>query len=149
MRTWRGLVVLAVCSILIACAQVQSSAGGSSASSDGIRDYRSLVAHLRESGVRAEAAGEVEQPFFTPKAKVVRLGQAGEAQVYEYASEEQAAAEAARVNADGSIGTSMPMWIAPPHFFRRRSLIVLYLGSDEQMLLTLRGLLGEQFGGAR
>lgn len=43
----------------------------------------------------------------------------------------------------------MPRWIAPPHFFRRRNLIVLYLGSDETTLLKLRGMLGDEFVGQR
>ena len=129
--------------LLIGCAGVPRSAD-----SESVRDYDSLVAHLRESGLRVVPAGEVRQPFFTPTAKVIRIGDSGEAQIYEFATEEKAAAEAARVNADGSIGTSMPMWIAPPHFFRKRSVIVLYLGSDENTLLTLRGLLGSQFAGS-
>lgn len=144
-RVTAGLLFL----VCVACARVQPPDGAAASTTSGpVRDYRSLVAHLRESGLRVEAAGEVEQPFFTPKAKVLRIGDSGEAQVYEYATEEQAAAEAARVNSNGSIGTSMPMWIAPPHFFRKRSLIVLYLGSDENTLLTLRGVLGNQFAGS-
>lgn len=111
--------------------------------------YQSVVDHLRSSGLRVESLGEVEQPFFTPKARVIRIGTTGEAQVYEYATEEQAAADAAKVNADGSIGGSMPMWVAPPHFFRRRNLLVLYLGSDENTLLQLRALLGNEFAGRR
>lgn len=78
-----------------------------------VRDYASLVEHLQDVGLLIEPAGEVQQPFFTPRARVIRVGDTGEAQVYEYASEQQAAAEASRVNPDGSIGTSMPMWIAP------------------------------------
>jgi hypothetical protein len=118
--------------------------------------YQSLVDHLRAAGVEVEPAGEVEQPFFTPKARVIRIGTpsdaqppGGEAQVYEYANEELAAADAARVQPDGSIEGAMPHWIAPPHFFRRRNLLVLYLGSDETTLLNLRGFLGNEFAGQR
>jgi len=138
-----------VCVLLlfaVACTPVPPAADGIGAS-ETVRDSKSLVAHLRQAGLRVESAGQIEQPFFTAKAKVLRIGDSGEAQVYEYASEERAAAEAARVNADGSIGTSMPMWIAPPHFFRKGSLIVLYLGSDERTLSTLQRLLGAQFAG--
>ncbi len=133
----------------IGCTAVQPRGAATSDAKPGVvHDYESLVAHLRKSGLRIEAVGDVEQPFFTPKAKVIRIGDSGEAQVYEYASEEQAAAEAARVNSNGSIGTSMPRWIAPPHFFRKRSLIVLYLGSDDDTLLALRGALGNQLAGS-
>lgn len=112
-----------------------------------VTSYESLVERLRADGLQVEPAGVIEQPFFTPKARVIRIGAAGEAQVYEYPSEEKAAAEAARVQPDGSIGGSMPLWIAPPHFFRQRNLLVLYLGTDGQTLRTLRRLLGNEFAG--
>ena len=130
-----------------ACAPAQT--GHQTASGSAGVTYEDLVQHLRSSGRTVESLGEVEQPFFTPKARVIRIGTTGEAQVYEYATEEQAAADAAKVNADGSIGGSMPMWVAPPHFFRRRNLIALYLGRDETTLLNLRGFLGTEFAGQR
>lgn len=129
----------------IGCAPLQSPDSTAAADSTSVvRNYKSLVAHLRSTGLTVEAAGEIEQPFFSPKAKVVRIGATGEAQIYDYASEEKAAAEAKLVNSDGSIGTSMPHWFAPPHFFRKGSLIVLYLGSDERTLSTLRETLGSE-----
>lgn len=135
--------------LLLGCTQVQLPDQSTGETTSGrAHDYKWLVAHLRDSGLAVEDAGEIEQPFFTPKAGVVRIGESGEAQIYEYATEQQAAAEAARVNSDGSIGTSMPMWIAPPHFFRNGPLIVLYLGSDNNVLRTLRELLGDQFAGS-
>lgn len=123
----------------------QATSGNSSAG----MSYQALVDHLRSSGFKVESAGEIEQPFFTPKARVIRIGTTGEAQVYEYASDQAAEADAAKVSSDGSIGGSMPHWIAPPHFFRRRNLLVLYLGSDENTLLQLRGFLGNEFAGQR
>ena len=130
------------------CAPARTTQETSGDSSAGM-SYQSLVDHLRSSGLKVESAGEIEQPFFSPKARVIRIGTTGEAQVYEYASEQAAEADAAKVNSDGSIGGSMPHWIAPPHFFRRRNLIVLYLGTDENTLLQLRGFLGTEFAGQR
>ena len=127
----------------------ERTAEGTSGDRGAGTSYHSLVEHLRSSGLKVESAGEIEQPFFTPKARVIRIGATGEAQVYEYITEEQAAADAAKVKPDGSIGTSMPHWIAPPHFFRRGNLLVLYLGSDETTLLSLRGFLGTEFAGQR
>lgn len=130
-----------------ACAPAQSgqqSAGGTA----GI-GYDDLVGYLRSSGLKVEPLGEIEQPFFTPKARVIRIGTTGEAQVYEYATEELADADAAKVQSNGSIGGSMPRWIAPPHFFGRRNLLVLYLGTDETTLLNLRRFLGNEFAGQR
>lgn len=146
----RRLFVFAIFVLLTAqtCAPgrtAQETSGDSSAR----MSYQSLVEHLRSSGLKVESAGEIEQPFFTPKARVIRIGTTGEAQVYEYATEEQATSDAAKVKPDGSIGTSMPRWIAPPHFFRRGTLLVLYLGSDESTLQSLRSFLGNEFAGQR
>lgn len=141
----RSLCSLMVLLTVAACAPARMAQGERSGGA--VTSYAFLVEHLRASGIAVEAAGNVTQPFFTPPARVIRLGTRGEAQVYEYSTEEQAAAEAARVKPDGSVGTSMPMWIAPPHFFRARNLIVLYLGSDDKTLLNLRGVLGAEFAG--
>ena len=145
----RRLFVFSIFILLTAetCAPARTAEGTSGDSGAGM-SYQSLVEHLRSSGLKVESAGEIEQPFFTPKARVIRIGATGEAQVYEYINEEQAAADAAKVNPDGSIGTSMPHWIARPHFFRRRNLLVLYLGSDESTLQSLRSFLGNEFAGS-
>lgn len=111
-----------------------------------VLSYGSLVAQLREGGLRVETLDEIQQPFFTPPARVISIGD-GEAQVYEYVDDKSAATEAARVAPNGSIGGSMPMWIAPPHFFRKGRLIVLYLGSDVRSLGRMRELLGVEFAG--
>ena len=144
----RSLISALLLAAFTACTPAQSSPETIGAS-EGPRDYRTLVAQLRQAGLAVESAGPIEQTFFTPQANVIRIGDLGEAQVYEYPTATQAEAEAASVNANGSIGTSMPMWIAPPHFFRSGSLLVLYLGSDERTLSTLRRLLGEPFAGGR
>lgn len=137
--TWSGA---------ISCAGNGTDRAAMGTTAGPISDYNSLVSHLREAGLRVEPAGEIQQPFFTPKAHVLRIN-SEEAQVYEFAGEQQAASEAARVAANGSIGGSMPMWIAPPHFFRKGRLIVIYLGSDDSTLLKIRGLLGSEFAGNR
>ena len=146
----RRLFLVSIFILLTAetCAPVHTAEGTSGDSGAGM-SYQSLVEQLRSSGLKVESAGEIEQPFFTPNARVIRIGATGEAQVYEYITEEQAAADAAKVKPDGSVGTSTPHWIAPPHFFRRGNLLVLYLGSDETTLLSLRGFLGTEFAGQR
>lgn len=146
----RRLFVFSVFILLTAetCAPARTAQETSGGSGAGM-NYQSLVEHLRSAGLNVEPAGEIEQPFFTPKARVIRIGTTGEAQVYEYATEDQAAADAAKVKSDGSIGGSMPHWIARPHFFRRANLVVLYLGSDENTLASLRSFLGNEFAGQR
>ena len=74
-----------------------------------------------------------------------------EVQVYEYADEAAAAADAARVSPDGSHFGHPPTisvnWAAPPHFHRAGRLIVLYVGSDPAVLRVLEAVLGPQFAG--
>lgn len=69
-------------------------------------------------------------------------------QVFEYADEEAATAEAELVAPDGgSVGTTMITWVATPHFFRQGRLIVLYIGDGEAALEALEAALGPQFAG--
>ena len=106
----------------------------------------SLVRQLRANGLTVAPAGTISQPFFTPKARVYRVN-GGDLQVYEYKDAASAAKEAGRVSTDGSIGGSMPMWIAPPHFFRKDRIIAIYLGSNAKALSGLAKSLGPQFAG--
>ena len=55
---------------------------------------------------------------------------------------------AAQISADGSsIGTTMVSWVAPPHFFRTESAIVLYVGENHDVIDALTSVLGPQFAG--
>lgn len=147
-RRWLSCLFLML--MMVACAPAQTAQPSRGTKTDAaVTSYASLVEGLRASGLAIESLGDVEQTWFTPRARVIRIGATGEAQIYEYPTEEQAATEAKRVNPDGSIGTTMPFWIAPPHFFRHRKLLVLYLGSDETSLLKLRAILGNEVAGQK
>lgn len=102
---------------------------------------------LRAAGLQLEDAGEVEQPFFPVPARVYVV-EGGDLQVYQFASDEAAAAHAAKVSPNGSsIGTSSMHWMAPPHWFRRGATIVNYLGDNPRVLAELERLMGRQFAG--
>lgn len=68
--------------------------------------------------------------------------------VFEYPDENAAAADQAKVSADGrSInGVSVP-WGGPVHFFRSGRVIVVYEGSNDAILTKLRADAGDQFAG--
>ena len=55
--------------------------------------------------------------------------------------------DASQIEPDGSLKTMMITWIAPPHFFRKDRLIVIYLGADPAVLMILTDALGPQFAG--
>ena len=106
----------------------------------------SLIDELRAARLRVEDAGPIEQAFFSVPAHVY-LVEGNDLQVYRYASDEAAAADAATVSPNGAIGGAMPLWIAPPHFFRRGNTIAIYLGENPRVLTELERLMGKQFAG--
>jgi hypothetical protein len=112
-----------------------------------VEDYDSLVDNLRAQGIAVEPAGTVEQPFFAPDGQVVRADDQ-EIQVFEFTSVEEAESAAKTISQDGSsVGTSMMMWVGPPHFYKADKIIILYVGADEEITSILEEVLGPQIAG--
>jgi len=110
-------------------------------------DYVSLVDNLRLTGATVNPVGEVEQPFFSVKGFVIQVNN-DDVQVFEYSDANAAENEAKSISPDGSsVGTSMPFWVAPPHFYKVEKLIVLYIGENEDTIGILDSVLGPQFAG--
>jgi Tol biopolymer transport system component len=103
---------------------------------------------LSEAGADVALEGSIDQPFFSAPGQIISVN--GEpVQVFEYNDPALAEEDAGQVAPDSSsIGTSMPTWTDPPHFFRTEQLIVLYLGEDPGVLELLESILGPQFAGA-
>lgn len=110
-------------------------------------NYASLLDKLRTKGLKAESGDEIVQPFFSIKGKTISAN--GESlQVFEYASESDAEAQAKLVDPlGGSVGTTMVNWVDAPHFFRSGKLIVLYIGNNPGLMKTLEDVFGPQFAG--
>ncbi len=107
-----------------------------------------LTEKLRAQGATVSVTREkVSQPFFSVAGRVTNIN--GESvQVFEYTTNSAAEAAARQVSADGTtIGTSKPTWMAPPHFFKSGTLIVLYVGANQAIVDLLRTTLGNQFAG--
>jgi len=112
-----------------------------------VKDYMSLVNHLRGVGATIVPTGSVTQPFFSVPGQVITVN-GEQVQAYEYADEEAANADAARISPDGgTIGNTMVEWIAPPHFYKVGQLIVLYVGMNTSLMKILEMTLGPQFAG--
>jgi len=113
-----------------------------------VTDYVSLVDALRAQDAVIEPSGEISQPFFTVKGQVIQVN-SQDAQVFEYADEAAADAEAELVALDGSsVGTTMVTWVGSPHFYSAGRLIVLYVGDDAATIDLLETVLGPQFAGS-
>lgn len=64
-------------------------------------------------------------------------------QVFEYPNVAQMEAQAAQISPSGAaVGTRQIHWIAPPHFFKRGRVLVLYVGDDDRVIEALEAALG-------
>jgi hypothetical protein len=112
------------------------------------KEYARLIAKLRAQGASARSTRErVRQPFFSVPGRIMTVNSES-IQVFEYSNSATSENQAKRVSPDGkTIGNSKPSWMAPPHFFKSRNLIVLYVGANESTLKVLRATLGPEFAG--
>ena len=158
-RYYTGIVLLIAIIFLVSCSSPQPSETPTpvptppvptppTISHGGpVKDYISLVDNLRGAGANVEPAGEITQPFFSVNGFVIKVNGA-DVQVFEYSDVNAAENEAKSISPDGSsVGTSMPFWVAPPHFYKVEKLIVLYVGENENTIGILDNVLGPQFAG--
>jgi hypothetical protein len=145
----RLLVLIAL--LLTACGTGQ---GGPQSHGGPVQDQVSLIDALRAKNVTVVISGALSQPFLNPQSgTTVRvsggpLTTPADLQLFEYGSASAASADARQIRPDGSgTATAIVDWIAPPHFFLKGRLMVIYVGSDTPVLSLLQGLLGPQFAG--
>jgi hypothetical protein len=115
-----------------------------------VQDYDSFVDNLRAAGATVEhktLPQVIVQDFFSVTGQVFKVN-GEEVQVFEYSDQSTTEAEAALISPDGSsIGTSLPFWVAPPHFYKAGRIIVLYVGESKAVTDVLERVLGPQFAG--
>jgi hypothetical protein len=134
--------------LLTACGTVPQSHGGP------VQDQVRLIDALRKT-LTVDISGSLAQPFLHPESgTTVRLSGAALAspadlQIFEYGSTAAAQADAHQIRADGSgNATTIVDWVAPPHFFLKGRVLVIYVGSDTAVFSLLGSLLGPQFAGS-
>ena len=125
----------------------EGGADTTGASAPGLESYDALVDTLHAMGLTVELAGKIRQPFFSAQGEVVGVN-GYEVEVFEYPDATAAEADASLVSADGgSVGPTLVHWVAPPHFYRRGRLLVVYIGEDPAVAEALESVLGPQFAG--
>lgn len=118
-------------------------------------EFDALLALLSESGfedIKAVDENDIHQEGFlsVPK-RVISVGSEW-ITVYEYASNQEMEEDAMHVE-PGGFGFSangsgaQVSWVAPPHWFKKGSTIVLYVGEDSDILEFLAENYGETFAG--
>lgn len=142
----RLLVVIAL--LITACGTGPTQSHGGP-----VQDQVSLIDALRKT-VTLDISGTISQPFLNPQSgTTVRISGGtlttpADLQLFEYHDASAASADAKRISSDGS-GTAATKisWVAPPHFFLKGRVMVLYVGNDPAVVSLLRGVLGAQFAG--
>ena len=111
-----------------------------------------LIDPLLATGAQVEVTGEVvSEGIFSVDGTIILVN--GErVQVMDFGDAAALEAQAAGISPTGSsIAThgqaSMVLWVAPPHFFRTDTAIVLYVGENSEVIAALTSVLGPQFAG--
>jgi hypothetical protein len=145
-----GIAMLAIVLFVTPVFQQTSDKPSGPVSSSTVQDYDSFIGDLRAAGATVEhdtLPQVIVQDFFSVTGQVFKVN-GEDVQLFEYNSQSEAEAEAALVSPDGSsIGTSMPFWMAPPHFYKAGRIIVLYVGENAAVIEALDKVLGPQFAG--
>lgn len=114
-----------------------------SANNGSANGLAAFIDAVRLAGLPVEIAGQVDQPFFSVPAQILRVN-GEDLQLFEYPEPATAASEAALIAPDGGfVDTSMMMWVGTPHFYVHDQFIVLYIGESDSLLKALNGILGE------
>lgn len=112
-----------------------------------VTSYASLMTALRAAGATVDVGAPISQPFLSGAGQIMKVNGA-DVQAFEYRNSAAAEADAARINADGSgTATTLVTWVGPPHFYRTGPLLVLYVGSQADVIRPLEAVLGQQFAG--
>ncbi len=110
-------------------------------------DYTGFLAGMKNAGYNLEIKETISAPFLPFKAYIVKLG-IYDMKVFEFDDAGGADSFAANVSSDGMIVSGAPVeWPAPPHFYKSGYLVVVYAGSNPEIMADLELLLDRQFAG--
>ena len=138
--------------------QIRDAAADGPDPSMPVYDYTSLINDLGNAGATVdELTGSVSPIGFSVGGRSVGVN-GGTIQVYEFPHGLAADTEAGYVSPDGynitvPLGGDRSMsvhsdWFAPPHYYKKYTLIVLYVGENASLLEVLRSVLGPEFAGS-
>lgn len=105
-----------------------------------------FVADLTEEGVEVEKGETFSTEPVGGQGQLLCVGDQ-ELRVYLFASDEEAAAVAARIdpNDPSNMGNAIIEWVGNPRFWQRGPMLVLYLGEDQAIEDQITGVLGQPF----
>jgi hypothetical protein len=140
-------VLLSIGLISVLAAGLPIGAANAPAADQPVMDRARFIESLRAAGAPVQRQGSAEQPFLSVKGVMINV-HGEDVQVFQYRNAADAEQQAAAVSPDGgTVGTTKPFWVGPPHFYKKGRLLVLYVGEAPKVLKTLETVLGPQFAG--
>jgi hypothetical protein len=106
---------------------------------------------MTEKGYEFEVQA-AEQDFLPTTRKRMMLDNDIVLDIYLFKTNAKLEKEASRIDSGGA-GYSGPLnnvkvsWVSVPHFYKKGTIIVQYIGEDDSIISTLEEILGEQFAG--
>ncbi len=109
--------------------------------------YDDFIEKLYSSGAAIEITDQITQPYLSIQGKVVMVN-GKEVKVFEYPDAATLEAEASTISSDaGYMGATRVSWNDKPNFYKKGRMLVIYLGSDAEIMRILEGILGKMFAG--
>lgn len=109
----------------------------------GPMNFNQLVRALEAEGAEVGRTGVIRQPLFPATGNIISVDGA-EVQVFEFEDPETRSAVSATITETGEIlGGITPSWSGRPNFWAGGSLIVLYVGQNQDVIDLLSDVLGE------
>jgi hypothetical protein len=146
----KGLAMIALLALVIgvsSCGHAAPTPSPSPVPTGAAGEVAALVAFLRANGLTVQADGSVGPNYFSVAGQIW-LVNSEQLQIFEYPDQDSALADAQQVSSNGgTIGDTVIDWSATPHFYTKDSIIVLYLGENQQILNLLVTELGPEFAG--
>ena len=111
-------------------------------------ETQAIADALDAAGVGSAVEGTQADAHFFLVAPTVIHADSGALYVYQFRFTPLALWECSSVGHNGfSIGAAMIDWESEPHFYRKGSTVVQYIGNDQAVLDALEKLLGKPFAG--
>jgi hypothetical protein len=109
--------------------------------------HEAALERVRGAGASIQFVGDISVPFFHTAGRMLSVAGEG-VQLYEYATRADAERDldalSPRADTAGSLNL---VWERPPHIYRFRNHVILYAGSNLEVLAALKRAFGGQVAG--
>ncbi|GKU28634.1 hypothetical protein [Clostridium folliculivorans] len=108
---------------------------------------KEFIEHLEKAGIKIKAITKDSNTFLKGEATAININEEF-VNVYEYKNSDQMAADVKTIRSDGAIvGNAFVDWVSIPHIYKSGSIIVLYVGENNEIKDMIQKSVGNQFAG--